>query len=694
MKMILSVSKAQPKSKTEGMKVTEFIKKEFEFDKIEPYLQDLFTTRLYSTNYWLDGRCSQKNFLGLYGVTLDIDAGLSLIDAKELFKEYNYIIHTSTSHRADKGSSGIQDRFRVILPFDPVRYNDYNLEKAQALYGIIINKYPFIDRTCAEPARKYFPFLNTLYPQLFECYVNDTGKYYEVSSEEISAYITRQKELRPQRNANLNDIVDKDKKYIHWEDELETQRGVFVKVRDIESGEHVTSVYCPFCNDKAASPSSSAHLLWTKAHKPELYCDACKHDGKQYRFFLPLNEHFEECLYIEDKIHDIRNTPGKVAITKTPNSYFSGLLPDDQKRLFLWMAQNRRFSSESLQVQRKVDGYAVKNSWHLDADKGILDITMAPVPVIVKDNQYINEWLADLMDPAAVECVKDMIMATCYLNYRKLPVLVMMGDRNSGKSTLAEMIGSIFPDSYTKWNGKSSQFNPYLEKRIVLIDEAELDKTEAYDMFKEICGEKEHTINKKHKAPYQVANNTLFFLASNNYSPLYFRAKELPEGEMDNQWMIVEFNTRRGKPIDAFKEKELMDRFGWYVVSELRERYERFVKNGNGRAYRYTIPNPVTPLLKDMFYNAKTNLDYLTEDIHVALVNGCPIYDKAGNVMRRLPALQRVTINELRDYIHALSGDITNVKSVRERLQTLGYLHRARQKKNGSDAWDVKPQKI
>ena len=134
-KLALSVSKAEPKSKTEGMKVTEFKRADFEFDKPEEYIKKLFTTRLYSTNYWLDGRCSQKNFLGLYGVTLDVDAGLSLIEARELFKEYNYIIHTSTSHRADKGNSGVQDRFRVILPFDTSHYNDYDLIVFSRTYG-------------------------------------------------------------------------------------------------------------------------------------------------------------------------------------------------------------------------------------------------------------------------------------------------------------------------------------------------------------------------------------------------------------------------------------------------------------------------------------------------------------------------------------------------------------------------------
>jgi hypothetical protein len=689
-KLALSVSKAEPKSKTEGMKVTEFKRSDFEFDKLEEYIKKLFTTRLYSTNYWLDGRCSQKNFLGLYGVTLDVDAGLSLVDARELFKEYNYIIHTSTSHRADKGKGGVQDRFRVILPFEPAHYNDYDLEKAQAVYGILINKYSFIDAQCAEPARKYFPFLNTLYPHLFECYINDTGKYYEITSEEISAHLIRQEEFRPQKSTSVNEIVDENKKYIHWDDEIETVRGTFTKIRNVAPDEHVKSVYCPYCDDKKASPTPSAHLLWTKGKKPELYCDGCKHDGKQFRFFLPLNEQFEECLYIDDKVYDIRVSDTKITIAKTPLSYFSALTPDESKKLFLWLAQNRRVSAEELQIQRKVDGYAERHTWKLDTTTGILEIIMAPIPVKIKDNKYINDWIVELVGPVAAEYIKDMIMASAFLNFRKLPVLIMMGERNSGKTTLAEAIGSIFPDSYTKWDGKPNQFNPYLEKRIVLIDEALLNKSEAYNMFKEICGEKEHTVNKKHKAQYQVMNNTMFFLASNNYNPLYFRYQEMPKSERDNQWMVIEFANRSDQAIDAFKFTEIMDRWGWYIRSEMRERYERFLADGNGRKNRYTIPNPVTELLIQMFENAKTNLDYLADDIYKALRNGYPILDPAGNVIRRLPPVEKVTIAELHDFIKATGGgDIKNVKSTRERLQTLGYLGRKRLKKDESDAWEV-----
>ena len=160
--------------------------------------------------------------------------------------------------------------------------------------------------------------------------------------------------------------------------------------------------------------------------------------------------------------------------------------------------------------------------------------------------------------------------------------------------------------------------------------------------------------------------------------------------------MVIEFLNRSDQEIDAFKASEIMDRWGWYIVSEMRERFERFEANGNGRKNRYTIPNPVTELLIQMFENAKTNLDYLADDIHRALINGCPIKDAAGNIMRRLPPVEVVTIAELHDYIKATGGgDIKNVKSTRERLQTLGYLSRKRLKKDESDAWEVlKPKKI
>jgi Family of unknown function (DUF5906) len=689
MKLTLSVSKTQPKSKADGGSITDFVKKEFDVTTPDEILKSLFTTRNYSTNYWIDGKCKKTNYLGLFGITLDVDKDISLADAKELFKEYNCIIHTSTSHRKDKGD-GAKDRFRVILPFHPSKYDAYDSIRAQAVYGIILKKYTFIDSTCAELGRKYYPFLNIEYPQLFELYVTDTGKYYEITDTEISDFIVAQEASIPQNKPTpVDGVDDPSKKYIHLDDELESQVIGKFKIRDVTPDIEVKSVFCPFCNDRK-TVSSSAHITWTRDKKILLYCDGCEHDGVQYRYFLPLTEQYANIFYIENKLYAVKTTEEKITVGMIPEAMLSHLGKDTSAVLKNWIANNRRFNADEVQLHRKCDGYANKNSWNL-TDTGNLYISMAPVPTKIKDNDYVNNWLLEVFGSAQVQSAKYLLMSAAYFNFRRLPVVILMGPRNVGKSTFAETMGSMFPDSYMKWEiENSSQFNAYLEKRVVLVDEVSFSNKKGYDMFKAICGEKQHLINKKFKNPFNTLNNTIFCLASNDFAPLYFKDQELPNNEKDNQWMVLEVLGRPGD-IDAFKSGDIMDRMGWYIRTELRDLYEKYVKEtDNGRTYRYTIPVPVTDLLKEMFANSKSNLDYLCDSVHYALVNGANKTDIAGNSIKRVPINLCPSIPDLSNVLDALRHPNQNVKSVRERMQDRGLLKR-RSTKNiqGMDAWDV-----
>lgn len=55
-------------------------------------------------------RRSRANALELTALTLDVDANLSILEFKNLFKHWEFFLYTSFSHSADK------DKFRVIMP--------------------------------------------------------------------------------------------------------------------------------------------------------------------------------------------------------------------------------------------------------------------------------------------------------------------------------------------------------------------------------------------------------------------------------------------------------------------------------------------------------------------------------------------------------------------------------------------------
>lgn len=74
-------------------------------------------------------------------IILDIDDGLSILEAKEIFKEYQYLICTTKSHLVEKKGLSC-DRFRVILQSEDIPKGDDYFVFTRGLE----NKYPFIDK--------------------------------------------------------------------------------------------------------------------------------------------------------------------------------------------------------------------------------------------------------------------------------------------------------------------------------------------------------------------------------------------------------------------------------------------------------------------------------------------------------------------------------------------------------------------
>lgn len=689
-KLTLSVSKTQPKTKTEGLTITEFNQKELDIE-VNSDLKGLFTTRLYSTNYWEGGKCKKSNYIGMYGLTMDVDDGLSLEQAKDMFKEYNYIIHTSTSHKADiETKGGIQDRFRIILPADPSKYGKYTDPiQATALYSALIKRYPFIDVACAELARKYFPFLNHAYPQLFECYINDTGKYYEIPDSEILPFVNAKKAGPKKYVPPTNDLADSNFKYIHLDDEVLLKDKTPRRISDFTEQ---TPIYCPFCDD-INSASASGWITFTKKGHPMLLCSHCEQEHSKTgnpqngKYFLPLNEQYNNILYIEKDLYMIKEGEINVTLGKVPESYLYGLSQDSQKELKLWLAHNRYFTSENFTVERKVDAQSEVLRWKLDAGRGILDINIPPIPVDVKDNEYIDNWL-DISFKQYAEFIRDWLAMYCYSNFRPMPLLIINGPRGSGKSTFAEFVAALFNGVSMDWKGDKDQFTEFNEKRLLIIDEANVDKKEQYTTFKALTGQQTLSVNKKYKARYQVRNNLCLILLTNEFNPMYLVAQEKPKTPNDNQFFMYCMEKPENSTINSDIKDELRERAGYYVRTVLKERAEKLFASGIARKCRYTIPTPMTEMMVDSFANAKTSLEYECDLVAMFLHDGYLVKDKMGTIMGQLGPYSIVTMAEIQELINKAGLEHSNAKSFRDRMQQMGFLRRKVLRKGGQDAWE------
>lgn len=125
------------------------------------------------------------NWEGCDVLTLDIDDGCTIEEAKELFKEYQYILTTSKSHQIEKNGK-VCDRFRLIIPFSE---RITNKDFYRNTWYTIANKYNFIDQQCKDFGRFFYAGKEIVQ-------VKTEGKKLspiteEVESKEVTVYKTK-----------------------------------------------------------------------------------------------------------------------------------------------------------------------------------------------------------------------------------------------------------------------------------------------------------------------------------------------------------------------------------------------------------------------------------------------------------------------------------------------------------------------
>jgi hypothetical protein len=177
----LSVSTKIVRTKDEGKTALQFSL--YRLDSgIEDPLRIILSTKNYSTNVW-NGARQGSNYVGMTGVALDFDGGFSVEEAKAAFADYNYVLHTSTSHMVAKYGV-VAERFRVILPFSPESLRFITAKECEKVYLKLLTQYPQMDPACTDAGRQFFPFSSEKGAE-FLLHVNETGKYFDIDISDI-----------------------------------------------------------------------------------------------------------------------------------------------------------------------------------------------------------------------------------------------------------------------------------------------------------------------------------------------------------------------------------------------------------------------------------------------------------------------------------------------------------------------------
>lgn len=792
----LSVSKREVRTKTDGGKVIEFEQRTINTAD-ETALVAILTSRNYSTNQW-NGTCSNANYIGMTGVTLDFDDQLSLEGARQRFAPFNYILHTSSSHGVLKNGQ-VADRFRVILPYEPGGLRFCTIDQSYKVYDAILKLNPEADPGCKDPGRKYFPHTNELGAE-FILEINNVGKYFdfdisgvpdkvvstkvrtdylppaELNSKEeldrmmkfcpfmqwcqaeadnglpeplwyamisnlcrftggrelihkISAadpvagrydfdatvdkirqafensgpigYETIVRDgwpgvapaapLAPAGWAKLGRIVSrapfgKDKiLHIRYDDDLILRMdhqwrcidAHQVKTQILDISKRFRAV-CLFCDD------DNANIRLGEFHFLEMWCDRChrchyEHPDSPYLFC-----HANDLARVETRGGTIASIEILDKANFRTNEEF-----DHIKRVVV-NDNARRFLSSDFQIRKQGAPDAAEVEVKFNVQENAIDLYYPPIGIVRQDNSVINSFLEGMFGEHA-EFIKNWMAVYAFTNYRRLAVIALGGDRFAGKGTFANLVGKIYPKLFGHWDGDVKQFNPEFTSKLLFVDEnRNSDKPTQYTELKRITGSETIAINDKFKSLYYVPNNINLILATNDAKPVALKWGEEPRDEHVNNFFI--YKCKSAGEVDNELGRKLEDCLGWYVRSELRERYDKIVSNPDPRN-RYVIPTPITEYAKDLYLISKTSVEEEAEELAEVTVRGLVTSSVFGNkpyspvehknsqyimpsVLRRLiKSLGFSGSKNVRAYVDALvrAEVITAAGDLREDSKRLGH---------------------
>lgn len=281
---------------------------------------------------------------------------------------------------------------------------------------------------------------------------------------------------------------------------------------------------------------------------------------------------------------------------------------DEKMKYFSHVVRNN-----DLHTLRRIDYVsdvtADKSFYTFDADEGVFSAHIKAAPIILKDNDFIENYLDGIFGTNKT-IIKEWLAVYTYSNYRKLPHLIFTGKRGTSKSRFVEMISSIFP-TLSSWTKElEGNFNPDAEKKLVVIDESDSKGKIQYRTLKKYAGQSFMQVNKKYLPQYQVRNNVNLIILSNDDEAIYVEREEVPTNESNNQFFVHKFHEFRGTIDPDFLDK-LTDRIGYYVRTELKTVFDSLSFAGN----RYSIKVPITAEEKILFQNSITEVESESDEL-------------------------------------------------------------------------------
>jgi hypothetical protein len=531
-------------------------------------LENTFRTCNYSPIQWKGNYRNEDNFISATGFVIDIDSGVTIQEAETVLTQHNlnYALVTSKSH------SEALHKFHVLLPFNRKVYTIENYKTAAN--RIKEELFPALDTNTMDAARfMYGSKITSIYSCCF------SGKNFIVDSAE-----------------QVGDA---------WGDDLEVtladssvELGINVKIQT----DKTIPVHCPFHNDN----SPSAFLGYSeKSFNHYIRCSSC---GRtfwkiQTKDIIALkSENFWSCntsVYEAGIIGDVfslENIGDKKYYVKV-----GAKTKEDKDMYYDYLIENKHLHRLN-RIDNIGDIASDESTYDFDRATGVITVRVKALRENVKDNAFVESYL-DGVFGIHKGFIKEWLAVYVYSNYKKLPTLILTGKRGVGKNTFAEPIQAIFPVLSETAKDLDGNFNPFAEKKLLVIDESASNGKVQYQLLKKFSGQKNLEVNKKYLPQYQVQNNLNIIFLSNDELPIYVERDEIPTDDRNNQFFV--YHMQPHNTFDADLQQKLIDRLGHYIRTELKAVFVGLSFVG----YRYSIAVPITDEEKKLFNNSVTDIE-------------------------------------------------------------------------------------
>ncbi|MHC1737753.1 MAG: DUF5906 domain-containing protein [Ignavibacteriaceae bacterium] len=531
-------------------------------------LENTLKTCNYSTIQWKENNRKEDNFISASGFVIDIDDGMTIEEAKNVLTTHNlnYALITSKSH-----SDGLH-KFHILLPFSRKIYTVENYKAV--VERIKLELFPALDSSTMDAARFMYGS-----PDSATFLDHFNGKSFRVDiDKQVSAA---------------------------WDDDFEvtlSDSSIVIAAEQKIEKKQTIPIFCPFHNDT----TSSAFLAYSEdSFNHYIHCKAC---GKTYWKVLTTDIvalKSENFWSYGTSVYEAGITADMFSLENIGDKKFYikvGAIKKEQKEVYISHLVKNKHLHRLNRIDSIGDVLVNKTTFEVNVNEGNIQVHVKALPVNIQDNAFIDSYLKNVFG-GDVKFIKEWMAMLVYTNYAKLPTIILTGERGVGKNTFAETVAAIFPALSETAKDLDGNFNPFAEKKLLIIDEAASNGKVQYQMLKKFSGQKMLEVNKKYIPQYQVQNNLNIIFLSNDELPIYVERDEIPTDDRNNQFFV--YRIKPHNSFDADLQQKLIDRMGHYIRTELKTVFE----NLNTSGYRYSIAVPITDDEKNLFNSSITDIE-------------------------------------------------------------------------------------